>query len=140
MSAFVTRILRLICALAFLAGAAHAAEPQATMIPRKAWLSVMESALPAEFCKAEMYFRQCFTVTEGECLEAATRSTLTCIAQLETSIPDPLEAIEGGKHWGTKIGECAGAAYEVRLKKKLSTKKECKDPLHWMQQAAQKQR
>jgi hypothetical protein len=38
---------------------------------------------------------------------------------------------ESGRKWGTKVGSCAGQAFEVTLvKKRLSTPK-CNDPRNW---------
>jgi len=91
----------------------------------------MTSELPAYFCKADQYFRQCFKVNQVECEETALSTTRICLAQYKDKIPASLKQPEDGQQWGTTIGSCAGSAYGVTLQNKLIRNSKCNDVNNW---------
>jgi hypothetical protein len=95
------------------------------------WIKGMTTALPDHFCKAEQYFRQCFTVTQSECEKVALSTTKECLAKNKDKIPARLRQPEDGTRWGSVVGACAGEAYEIALQKKLINSSRCKDPNNW---------
>lgn len=103
----------------------------ANEVSKADWINGMTSALPAYFCKAEQYFRQCFKVTQVECEEAALSTTRICLAQYKDKIPASLKQPEDGQKWGTVIGSCAGSAYGVSLQKKGISNSKCNDANNW---------
>lgn len=103
----------------------------ATEVPKENWINGMTAALPAYFCKADQYFRQCFNVTQVECEETALSTTRICLAQYKDKIPASLKQPEDGQKWGTTIGSCAGSAYGVTLQKKVISNSKCNDANNW---------
>jgi len=103
----------------------------ANEVSKEDWINGMTTALPAYFCKADQYFRQCFTVTQVECEEVALSTTRICLAQNKNAMPAILKQPEDGTRWGSVVGACAGEAYEISLQKKLINSARCKDPNNW---------
>ena len=95
------------------------------------WIEGMQSVLPGIFCKDKSYFRECFKVTVPECEAEAIRVTRVCLQSKKGEIEANLKK-DGGKKWGEKVGECAGAAYEISLKDKRTDTPKCNDPSQWM--------
>ncbi len=103
----------------------------AVEVAKEDWLGSMKSALPVAFCQSQQYFRQCFEVTATECEDVAAASTRVCLKQFEDQIPNVLVQPKDGTHWGTKVGECAGKAYEATLSKKRISNSRCNDLNNW---------
>lgn len=101
-------------------------------ITREEWMDGMAGALPAVFCEPSMYFRQCFSVTEDECIEAALRATKVCLAKNREKIPPTLRQPDDGKIWGTVIGGCAGTTYEISLGDLKKNSPQCQDVSNWV--------
>lgn len=104
------------------------ASVMANEVTKDDWINGMTTALPAYFCKADEYFRQCFKVTQAECEETALSATRICLAQNKDKIPARLKQPEDGTKWGTVIGSCAGQAYEIALQMKRINNSKCNDP------------
>ncbi len=100
-------------------------------VKKEDWITGMKSALPAAFCNSEQYFRQCFDVTAVECEEAAASATRICLKEVEEQIPDVMIQPKDGTLWGTKVGQCAGLAYEASLSKKIISDPRCNDASQW---------
>jgi len=100
-------------------------------VSKDIWNDRMTTVLPAFFCKSSSYFRQCFSVSAQECEETAASVSRICLANLSGKIPNSLTLPEEGQYWGTKIGECAGNAYEVVLMEHLIHSSECQDISNW---------
>ena len=100
-------------------------------VSKKSWIEGMTSALPTAFCNSSQYFRQCFHITAIECEETALSATRICIKENEDKIPDTLVQPEDGRKWGTKIGSCAGKAYELSLIKKRINNARCNNASNW---------
>ena len=103
----------------------------ANEVSKDDWINGMSTALPAYFCKADQYFRQCFAVTQIECEETALSVTRICLSQSKDKIPGRLRQPEDGTKWGTHIGSCAGTAYEIALQRKRVNNSRCNDPGNW---------
>lgn len=103
----------------------------ATTVSKAEWIDSMTAILPASFCKPGMYFRECYDVTENECLETSMRATKTCLMKHRDEIPDPLVQPQEGTEWGTKVGSCAGSVYDVSLIQRRSSNEKCEDPSNW---------
>ena len=103
----------------------------ANEVSKDDWIKGMSTALPAYFCNADQYFRQCFKVTKIECEETALSTTRICLAQSKDKIPARLRQPEDGAHWGTIVGSCAGQAYEITLQKKRISSAKCNDQNNW---------
>ncbi len=103
----------------------------ANEVSKDDWINGMSTALPAYFCKADQYFRQCFKVTQIECEKTALSTTRICLAQNKDKIPTRLRQPEDGTQWGTVIGSCAGSAYEIALQKKRISNSKCNNPNNW---------
>ena len=91
----------------------------------------METGLPTYQCQAERYFRQCFDVTVIKCEEVMASATRTCLSKDEANIPDILSQPEDGTRWGSKIGACAGTAYELALSKERISNAKCNNIQNW---------
>ena len=105
---------------------------QSVEVSKTVWVEAMQSALPAAFCAPDQYFRQCFKVSAKECEATAASTTRACLKNNQNKIPALLKQPSDGQHWGTIIGQCAGAAYEVSLLKKHIDSEKCRDPKHWI--------
>jgi hypothetical protein len=103
----------------------------ANEVSKNDWINGMSTAVPAYFCKADQYFRQCFKVTQTECEETALSTTRICLAENKDKIPARLRQPEDGTRWGTVIGSCAGTAYEIALQKKRISNSKCNNPDSW---------
>lgn len=120
---FLTLIIISMASLAF---------AQESTISRQAWINGMQDKLPAAFCQEKQYFRQCFTVTETECLRVASNATTVCLGSKQKEIPDELVQPKDGSHWGGIVGECAGNAYEAALLEKRINSDKCNDVNNWI--------
>ncbi len=103
----------------------------AVNVEKSEWVESMEIALPAAFCKKQMYFRQCFTVDAIECEEVAASVTRICLRKYKSDIPNPLKQPQDGTKWGTIVGRCAGSAYETSLINKKINSEKCNDANNW---------
>jgi hypothetical protein len=103
----------------------------ANEVSKDDWINSMSTELPAYFCYADQYFRQCFNVTQAECEETALSTIRICLAQNKDKIPARLRQPIDGTKWGAIIGNCAGSAYEITLQKKRLNNSECNDPNNW---------
>ncbi|GEM_PF-4348190 len=81
-------------------------------VTRQEWLQYMQGALPKELCKAESFFRQCFThVDESTCLKVATDATDECSNAQAAKMPKKLQLPDDGRTWGQTLGQCTGKTY-----------------------------
>jgi hypothetical protein len=122
-------MIKILTTIIFIAVSLNQAAAQ--NVSKDQWVTVMKTALPAALCNSAQYFRQCFDVTAIECKEAAASTTRICLADLVSNIPDILVQPKDGTHWGSKVGECAGNAYEVSLIKKRISSAKCNNISNW---------
>jgi hypothetical protein len=107
--------------------AAHAAD---NVVTKSAWMEIMKTAVPNAFCSGKgisRYFRECFTVTEDQCIEEALRAVKVCMLSIADQIPAELHQPEDGRSWGSKLGKCAAEGYELSLIKSRVDSADCKD-------------
>lgn len=103
-------------------------------VPSEQWLEAMRTTMPTVLCDSAQYFRQCFDVTAQECEETAASSTRVCINDVEHLIPEMMRLPADGNAWGTRIGQCAGTAYEAALRDKRISNPKCNNPASWAAQ------
>lgn len=102
------------------------------------WIAVMKEGLPEALCKDSMYFRQCFQVTQEECLTQSKNSFDKCLPNFKNDIlknfgsRGDASLSADGAEWGAKIGECTGVDYETTLISKRINSDKCKDPKNWI--------
>lgn len=108
-----------------------AAFAYADQISKEAWIKYMSTALPTAFCQSNQYFRQCFNVTQAECVDTAFSATRSCLEQYKDEIPDILNQSGDGSHWGRIIRSCASESYELALHDKLIQNEKCSNPDYW---------
>lgn len=101
--------------------------------PRAQFLASWTTLVADGFCRDGMYFRECFRVTQSECIDLSTRSAQNCISAHLASIPDPIAAGQA-EGIGRTLGECAGTSYEQALAVQGKRKSDplCNDPSHWV--------
>ena len=116
----------LIAVALMLAGAASAGE-----VSKEDWMKAMQTALPTAFCAEGTYFRSCFKITAKECEDRAASATRVCLADVKDKLPAKFTSAEQGSEWGTKVGSCAGQAFEITFKAKMIDSAKCKDPNAW---------
>jgi hypothetical protein len=97
-----------------------------TVVTKSVWLEAMRTRLPAAFCRESEFFRKCFTVTEAQCIEEATRSTKECIKSLAEEMPAEFHQPADGTSWGRKLGECAGRGYSASLRNSKIESVDCR--------------
>ena len=95
------------------------------------WMAQMQQQLPITFCKPGWYFRECFRITETECVDTASYTTRQCLRDIESKLPPTLDETSG-REWGTKVGTCAGSAFELALSSKKVNSTKCNDPSNWL--------
>jgi hypothetical protein len=100
-------------------------------ISKAQWIAQMQQQVPIAFCKPGMYFRECFRVTEAQCGDTASYATRQCLQNVESQLPPTLDA-DSGREWGTKVGTCAGTAYELAFASKKVSSAKCNDPTQWV--------
>ena len=100
-------------------------------VTKEQWVSAMKTALPAHFCQKTQYFRQCFNVTATECEEVASSTARICLNEFDQQIPNILVQPKDGTLWGTKVGACAGTAYESTLLEKRISNEKCNNVSNW---------
>ena len=100
-------------------------------VSKEVWMDAMSTVPPTAFCQLKQYFRQCFEVTQIECEETALSATRICLEKYKEKIPNVLNQPKDGNRWGTIIGRCAGAAYEIAFQEKRISSKECNNPANW---------
>jgi hypothetical protein len=101
-------------------------------IGKQAWIEHMQNALPKAFCEQKQYFRQCFRVSEQECLTTASTVTNMCLNKLKAQFPEVFYQPQDGSNWVGKVGECAGDAYEQSLLDKRINTEYCNDVKNWI--------
>jgi len=100
-------------------------------VTKAKFMEVMKTALPSAFCKDKMYFRQCFKITEDECIQEALRDTKICLTSEAGKLPDILNQPQDGQKYGREIGSCAGATFSTTLGGKKIDSPLCNDPKKW---------
>jgi len=105
---------------------------QDNTISKKEWIDYMQEALPKAFCDDKQYFRQCFKVMKQECMNTARAATRMCLNSKAAEIPEILVQPRDGSHWSSKVGECAGDAYENAIIDKRINSAKCNDPKNWV--------
>jgi hypothetical protein len=120
-------VVRLVMGLALLALGPPARAQEAA---KADWMAGMKTVLPTAFCAEGMYFRSCFRIDAQECERVAASATRICLDDLSSKIPATLKQ-SSGTEWGTKVGSCAGQAFEVALAKKKVKSPKCNDPSAW---------
>jgi hypothetical protein len=111
---------------------ASSAFGQGNTVSSQDWIEGMQDKLPAALCQEKQYFRQCFRITEKECLSVAENATRMCLAGKKNEIPPVLVQPNDGRNWGRIIGECAGDAFETALKNKRIDSDKCNDVKNWI--------
>lgn len=101
-------------------------------VGRDTWTNAMSTALPNAFCQPQQFFRQCFDISEAQCVETATKVTRQCLQQFSAQFPQVFKQPDDGTYWGTKVGECAGEAYQTTLSKEFKNTAKCNDVNQWM--------
>ncbi len=104
---------------------------QTKTISKSEWIKGMTTALPAEFCRSEQYFRQCYRVSAQKCEEVAASVTRICLDKYAKSMPASLRQPQDGQKWGATVGSCAGKTYGVVLKQEFINSKICNDVNYW---------
>ena len=120
-------VVALVFPLTQAAGTVHAAD---NVVAKSAWMETMKTVLPNVFCNgkgASRYFRECFNVTEDQCIQEALRAVKVCLLSIADEIPAELRQPDDGRTWGSKLGRCAGKGYEMSLIKSRVDSAECKD-------------
>lgn len=112
--------------MAMLSQSLHAAE-----INKNAWINAITTALPAAFCKASQYHRQCFSVTAQECEEVTATAASICLNKNNKKIPNTLTLPRDDTLWGAIINVCASRVYETSLIQKRVNNNKCNDPGNW---------
>lgn len=95
------------------------------IVSRSEFIEQMKTVLPHSLCAENLIFRECFKVTEDECIREALRATKTCLMSMENEMPEKLRQPQDGVKWGEKIGTCIGNNYVIRLKDKQVNSKKC---------------
>ncbi len=100
-------------------------------VSKGAWIKGMMRALPAAFCKDKMYFRQCFEVSQQDCIDVAALATESCLEQISSKLPEILVQPKDGAKFGRTVGGCAGQKYEQALKSRFTDTARCRDVNNW---------
>lgn len=114
--------------------ALNASPAFAVKVQKGAWVESFKTGFSSFICRKGQFFRECFAISEDECLQEALRATKVCLADKEGQIPAALNQPQDGTHWGSVVGSCAGSAFEVTLTARGKKKKsaECADPNKWV--------
>ncbi|MCD8523360.1 MAG: hypothetical protein LRY66_03735 [Saccharospirillaceae bacterium] len=118
--------------LSFLLLTALVPASEALEADRDVWINAMTTALPNAFCQPQQFFRQCFDISEALCMETATQTTRQCLQQFSAQFPQVFQQPADGAYWGTKVGECAGEAYQSTLSKAFKNTAKCNDVNQWL--------
>jgi hypothetical protein len=123
-----------LCALTLLACSLWAAPAHAQMqMPRAQWAAAFKPMMSTEACKAGSYFRQCFRMTGRECHRVMSRVTERCLSNLSSSLPATITSREQSINAGSRVGECAGTAFELQNLSRKIKKTICNDASNWAQ-------
>jgi hypothetical protein len=101
-------------------------------ITKGEWLRVLPFDVAGYFCQPEMFFRQCFEVTEHVCIQGVTSSIDACIETIGEKMPENLDG-EAQVKWGSEIMSCTASVYEQAMRKQLVFKssKKCESSEAW---------
>ncbi|PHS66332.1 MAG: hypothetical protein COB09_02390 [Thalassobium sp.] len=105
---------------------------EALEVGRDVWTNAMTTALPNAFCQPQQFFRQCFDVSEAQCLQTASQTTKHCLQQFSAQFPQVFQQPADGSYWGTMVGQCAGEAYQTTLSKEFKNTAKCNDVNQWL--------
>ena len=73
---------------------------------RADWINQMQQNLPVNLCESSNFIRQCYTVTEFDCLVVTRHAVQGCLKRMEQDLPD-LFTVKDGEHWGGITAHCA---------------------------------
>ena len=124
--------MRYLLAAAFILSISALSWAEENIVNKQEWTAHMQKALPNAFCEENQYFRQCFKVTQQECLDAASTITRQCLDKNKDDMPEILVQPRDGSHWGGIVGACAGDAYDARLLDKRISSDKCNDAENWI--------
>ena len=100
-------------------------------ISKSDWITYVQKALPGVICQSDQYFRQCFNVSDNNCLQVARKASLDCLSNEAPNIPKILDFIVG-EQWGNIIETCVGGEYEERFSDKKSKAPQCSNSSYWI--------
>jgi len=95
------------------------------------FLALFRRQLPDDLCKPDQYFRACFRVSEARCKEVVREELDRCVARHAASLP-LVRGRDSGAQAGQVLGQCAGAAYDIRLLAERLQSAQCNDPTQWV--------
>ncbi len=96
------------------------------------WLDQMRALLPKELCKQGTFFRECFTITEAECMQVSREEFEPCVKNNLAKLPRIRDA-STGQQGGEILGRCVGIGFQTRLDKigRFTNTPKCNDPSQW---------
>lgn len=80
-------------------------------IAKQDWLKQMHDLLPAEICKKDTIFRQCYTTTTQECFSVFNQAFASCSNELSSKISATIDSYENSEDLGGTLGSCVSLMY-----------------------------
>jgi hypothetical protein len=107
------------------------ATPPTGAIARTVWMERMQTLMPPRVCAAP-YFKQCFTVSTGDCEKLVATLSASCMRDAAPTLPPQIDSVNGATY-GRSVGTCIGAAYEIRQRRQghFVNTPECNDVSRW---------
>jgi hypothetical protein len=112
----------ILTSVAMLVGASDALSEEMTL---DTWLQRMRTGLPVALCAPTSPIRACFSLSAEQCEQSVVSATRTCIADMQSKLPQFIRSPEQGREFGSKIGECAAMAHVVANSTKYVESEEC---------------
>jgi len=98
---------------------------------KPAWKEKATVAFVQSYCNHQVYFRQCFDVTDKVCSEFVSVNARACMLNNDKLIPDTLIQPRDGMKLGPVIGQCIGQAYGASFKDKYINNARCNKLENW---------
>ncbi len=100
-------------------------------VSKAQFINKLSSSVPAKFCEANSFFRQCYKVSAQSCQSVAKSAFNTCTRQNNSKIPSTINK-QNTEQIGQMLGSCTAKKYHSKLlnKVKISNKK-CQNANNW---------
>ena len=115
--------------LLFIVGMAARAHPiSEETVTKSAWTEGAIVSFPILHCESSPTTRACYTLPVEECEASAESLVRSCLAELDSQIPDKLDEIQSGAA-SIQVAHCMTAAFDAAHRADVRDTVECREAM-----------